>query len=83
MQTIGPGDALGWSWLFPPYQWRFSARSIDATEAVSFGARSLREYDEENHDFGYDLAMRIERIVLERLQSTRLLLADLYGEARE
>src|SRR5579859_6494896 len=25
IQTLGDGDALGWSWLFPPYQWSFTA----------------------------------------------------------
>jgi hypothetical protein len=43
LQTIGPGEALGWSWLFPPYRWHFSVRSIDATEAACFGARTLRD----------------------------------------
>jgi CRP/FNR family cyclic AMP-dependent transcriptional regulator len=79
LQTIGPGEALGWSWLFPPYRWHLSARSIDITEAVCFGARALRDYAEENHDFGYDLAMRVARIVLERLQAARSLLADFDG----
>jgi CRP-like cAMP-binding protein len=23
VQTLGEGDVLGWSWLLPPYQWRF------------------------------------------------------------
>jgi hypothetical protein len=44
LQIIGPSEALGWSWLFPPYRWHFSARSIDITDAVCFGARSLRDY---------------------------------------
>ena len=79
LQTIGPGEALGWSWLFPPYRWHFSARSTEVTDAVCFGARSLRDYAEENHDFGYDLAMRVARIVLERLQAARSLLADFDG----
>jgi CRP-like cAMP-binding protein len=29
IQTLGPGEALGWLWLFPPYRWHFSARSAD------------------------------------------------------
>jgi hypothetical protein len=36
IQTIGAGEALVWSWLFPPYRWHFSARSHAATEAVAF-----------------------------------------------
>ena len=83
LQTIGPGEALGWSWLFPPYRWHFSARTTDVTDAVCFGARALRDYAEENHDFGYDLAMRVVRIVLERLQAARSLLADFYGGTGE
>jgi CRP/FNR family cyclic AMP-dependent transcriptional regulator len=79
IQTLGPGEALGWSWLFPPYRWHLSARSADITEAVCFGARGLRDYAEENHDFGYDLAMRVGQIMLQRLQATRLLPAEAYG----
>ena len=26
VQTIGAGEILGWSWLVPPYRWRFHAR---------------------------------------------------------
>ena len=83
LQTIGPGGSLGWSWMFPPYRWHFTARSTDITDAVCFGAPALRDYAEENHDFGYDLAMRVGRIVLERLQATRSLLADSYGGSGE
>src|SRR5690348_8533125 len=25
IQQLGPGDALGWSWLFPPFRWNFAA----------------------------------------------------------
>ncbi len=24
--TLGPGEVVGWSWLFPPYEWHFDAR---------------------------------------------------------
>lgn len=26
VQTLGPGDVLGWSWLVPPYRWHFGPR---------------------------------------------------------
>ena len=83
LQTIGPGEALGWSWFYPPYRWHLSARSIDMTDTVCFGARTLRDYAEENQDFGYDLAIRVGRIVLERLQAARSQLADFYGGSGE
>lgn len=78
IQTIGPGEALGWSWLYPPHRWQFSARVVDPVEAVAFDAARLRERAEENHDFGYDLAMRVGRVMLARLQATRRRLVEFY-----
>jgi len=76
VQRIGNGDALGWSWFFPPHAWRFSARALDSTEIIAFDARVLREYADENHDFGYDLLVRMGQVIRDRLQSTRELLMD-------
>ena len=41
VQTIGAGEPLGWSWLFPPYLWHFSARAVEPTELDAFGAQYL------------------------------------------
>src|SRR5262245_55316291 len=41
--TIGPGDVLGWSWLFPPYYWHFDARAVEPTSAIFFYGTRLRE----------------------------------------
>jgi CRP/FNR family cyclic AMP-dependent transcriptional regulator len=79
IQTIGAGEALGWSSLFPPYRWHFSARSIDATAVVALDARALREKAQENHDFGYDITTRIAQVMLQRLQATRMQLLDFYA----
>jgi CRP/FNR family cyclic AMP-dependent transcriptional regulator len=79
IQTIGAGEALGWSWLFPPYRWHFSARSIDATATVALDARALREKAQMNHDFGYDITMRVAQVMLQRLQATRMQLLDFYA----
>lgn len=78
IQTLGPGEALGWSWLFPPHQWHFSASATEATELIEFDAAHLREKGEENRDFGNELISRVARILLERLQGTREQLIDLY-----
>ncbi len=29
VETIGSGDLLGWSWMFPPYVWHFTARAAE------------------------------------------------------
>jgi CRP-like cAMP-binding protein len=79
VQTVSAGAALGWSWLFPPYKWHFSAQANERTEVVAFDARFLREAAEANHDFGYELFKRVSSVLLQRLQETRLLLCDFYG----
>ena len=79
IQTIGAGEALGWSWLFPPYRWHFTARSVKETGAVSFDARRLREMAGADSGFGYNLAMRVAGVMLQRLQATRMQLLDFYG----
>ncbi len=83
IETIGAGEALGWSWLFPPYRWHFSARSHAATEAVAFAARVLRQYAEANQSFGYELAMRVGQVMLQRLQATRAKLVNFYGAIKD
>lgn len=71
LQTIGPGDVLGWSWLFPPYYWHFGARAIEPTTAVFLYGTRLRERCEQDHDLGYELMKRMAQVVIQRLQVTR------------
>ena len=79
IQTVGAGEALGWSWLYPPYRWHFSVSTVEPVEAAAFCARTLRERMEENHEFGYTIALRVGQLMLERLQATRLRLLEMYG----
>jgi CRP-like cAMP-binding protein len=71
IQTIGAGDVLGWSWLFPPYFWHFSARALEVTRAVFIYATPLREECESDHDFGYEMMKRMAGVMIQRLQATR------------
>src|SRR4051812_43630942 len=34
LQTLGAGEALGWSWLFPPFSWHFSAQAMEPTKCI-------------------------------------------------
>ena len=34
IEMIGPGEVLGWSWLFEPYTWHFDARAVEPTKAI-------------------------------------------------
>ena len=71
IETIGAGDLLGWSWMFPPYVWHFSARAIEPTEAIFFYGTILREYCEKDHSLGYELFKRMSAVMVKRLQAAR------------
>jgi len=79
IQTVDKGDVLGWSWLVPPYRWRFDARALELTRAIALDGRCLRRKSEEDHNFGYELLRRFSTIIVERLEATRLQLLDVYG----
>jgi CRP-like cAMP-binding protein len=71
LQTLGPGELLGWSWLFSPYVWRLRARAVEPTEAIFFYGTRLRAQCELNHDLGYELFKRISEVMMQRLQIAR------------
>jgi CRP/FNR family transcriptional regulator, cyclic AMP receptor protein len=71
IQTIGTGDVLGWSWLFPPYYWHFDARAKTDVAAIFFYGTWLRDSCERDHDFGYAMLKRMSAIMIERLQAAR------------
>jgi CRP/FNR family cyclic AMP-dependent transcriptional regulator len=79
IQTVGEGEILGWSWLFPPYRWHFDARALDLMRAFAFNGKCLREKCEQDHNLGYELMKRFAQVMAQRLQATRLQLLDVYG----
>jgi len=82
VEKIGAGDLLGWSWMFPPYVWHFTARSVEPTEAIFFYGTILREYCERDPSLGYELFKRMAPIMLRRLQAARdKMLAVHHGRA--
>jgi CRP-like cAMP-binding protein len=79
IQTIVENDVLGWSWLFPPYQWHYDAHALTLVRATAFDGKCLRDKCEADHDLGYDLMKRFAVIMMERLQATRMQVMDIYG----
>jgi CRP/FNR family cyclic AMP-dependent transcriptional regulator len=69
--VLGPQEVVGWSWLFAPHSWHFTARAVTAVDAIFFYATPLREACENNHDFGYELMKRFSSVMVQRLQSSR------------
>ena len=80
IQTLGEGDILGWSWLFPPYRWKFSAKTLESTRAFAMDGLCLRNKAEEDHDLGYELLKRFSRVFETRLETMRLQLVNVYQD---
>jgi CRP-like cAMP-binding protein len=77
IQTLGTGDSLGWSWLFPPHIWRFSARTMKPTRAIVFKDIQLRAQFTANPSLGNELVKRMAQVVVERLQATQTQLVQI------
>jgi CRP-like cAMP-binding protein len=81
IETIGAGDLLGWSWMFPPYTWQFTARAVQPTTAIFFYGTILREYCEKDHSLGYDLLKRISAVMVKRLQAAHKQMLSLHADS--
>jgi CRP-like cAMP-binding protein len=78
--TLGEGDILGWSWLFPPYRWKFSAKTIDPTCAFAIDGQSLRVEAEQDPVLGYELLKRFAHVAETRIETMRLQLLNVYED---
>ena len=76
VQALGPGKALGWSWLIPPYEWSFLARATEPSKIVVFDGKAVREQCERNPEFGYALLKRFAGLMSERLGAARATMMD-------
>jgi len=71
IDTISAGDLLGWSWIFPPFVWHFTARAVQSTRSIFFYGTILREYCEKDPMLGYELFKRMSEVMMRRLQLAR------------
>jgi CRP/FNR family transcriptional regulator, cyclic AMP receptor protein len=78
IEEIHDGDLLGWSWLFPPYAWHFSARAVEDTTAIFFYGTVLRDYCEKDNSLGFELFKRMSAVMLRRLQAARQKLLNVH-----
>jgi CRP-like cAMP-binding protein len=79
IDTIEAGSVLGWSWLYPPYRWRFGAVAVERTLAIECDGPGVRRLLADDPAFGQELTGRFMGVVVGRLQATRVRLSELYG----
>jgi CRP-like cAMP-binding protein len=79
IQTVSDGNVIGWSWVEPPYKWRYDVRVLEDISAIAFDAQCVRDKCEADPVFGYEMYKRFIRIVINRLMATRVQLTDMYS----
>ena len=72
IETLTVPEVVGWSWLMPPFRWHFDVRAVTPVRAIAIEAEALRVAMVDDASFGYALMVRFARVLLRRLQSTRL-----------
>jgi CRP-like cAMP-binding protein len=80
IETLEPGEVIGWSWLFAPYRWHFDARVVEDAGVVAFDGACLRGKCDADKALGYELMQRFAHVLVGRLQHTRARLLDVYGD---
>jgi CRP/FNR family cyclic AMP-dependent transcriptional regulator len=72
IQMLGPGEDLGWSWLFPPYYFHGTAQAVGPVKTIFFYGTRLRQQCEEDHDLGYEIMKRVAEVAIGTLNASRL-----------
>ncbi len=79
VQTIGPGEVMGWAWLVHPYHWPVAARALKPTRAIALDTFVLHRYFKLHPDVGYRFVLRLMPVIAKRLDDTRVQLADIHA----
>ncbi|MFJ3878982.1 Crp/Fnr family transcriptional regulator [Streptomyces sp. NPDC090077] len=79
VESLGPGELVGWSWLFPPYVWQLSAEAMTPVRAYEFDGAAVRMLMDADPAFGSAIGHWVGRVLAVRLQQTRTRLLDLYS----
>jgi hydrogenase maturation protease len=74
--TLRDGDAMGWSALTADAVTHFQARAVTPVSTVAFPSVELRAACDQDPAMGYALMKRLLELVTERLDATRMKLAQ-------
>ena len=76
IQTVGPGEVIGWSWLAPPHRWSLDAIAVKPTHAVVLEAAPLRARFAEHPAEGYEFLLRLVPVLASRIQGMEMQLLE-------
>jgi CRP-like cAMP-binding protein len=76
IQTVGPGEVLGWSWLAPPHRWSLDAIAVKATHAITIDAAALWARFGAEPSEGYEFLLRLVPVLAGRIQAMEMQLLE-------
>ena len=79
IETLGPGDELGWSSMLMSDRRHFQARAVEPVHTLAFEGAALNQACKEDPEFGHALLYRLLGVVARRLQATRMRLVEMYA----
>lgn len=79
IETIAAPGAVGWSWLMPPHKALFDVVAVKPTSAILVHAACFMGEIEADHAFAYEMYKRFMAVVVDRLQSSRMQMMDMYA----
>ena len=67
VESVGAGQALGWSALVRPYRFTLSARATEPSEVVGFARNDLQQFFQAEPAIGYSVLTRVSEVMGIRL----------------
>lgn len=83
VSKVATQGIVGFSWLFPPYRNQFDARAVISVSAVKLSRDCLLPAIESDHALGYHLLKGFSAIMLQRMQSARRQMLDIFGQLKK
>jgi CRP/FNR family transcriptional regulator, cyclic AMP receptor protein len=75
VDTLVPGDLLGWSALVEPYKYTAIGTTTKATELAMIDGTKIRQICDRDPLLGYRLAVEVAKLLGHRLEGARIQLA--------
>lgn len=79
VQTLGPGDAFGWSSLLDEHHTVFQVRAREDSTALYIDGQELTEACRKDPKLGCEIFGRLSRVLAKRVKATELRLAEFCG----
>jgi CRP-like cAMP-binding protein len=82
VETLGPGDAFGWSSLLDDHHTVFQVRAREPINAIFLDGKKLTEACKKDAKLGSEVFYRLARIVAKRVRATEDRLAEFCGSSK-